>query len=535
MDPTQEEMTNFTGMQGIFDWLECDESFVSSLKAAVGARTLTLRTWARIPPTRFAELKDTLKIKEGDEQRNLTPIEEGQLGDVARIVVLTMSAQGPPSRGGQVQQQQGQPGGAQVEERTGIFAPGGGAGSSGGGRLALPLPRRGQVDVDALPDFDTDPNQQTFQQSLVPGELGASRVKLSTVLDQGDDSEIRPISNAELQGMMATWKTQHNDGEEPSEEVEATGDQISALAFRIRSGGTPFVDFGVWRPNAVDLGRSLKFSAYFLSPTGEFQRKELVGPTTYTDWVKSWKVYAFAMEFIGAATRTRLAKYAEQIAALNSDYPSLWWLVSMADIKMRKTYMERIRRRLANEHLELTQSGLTSTYNAKMPWDSVYREAARDGDFWQREVEKKVVQFTTAQKSRPQLMDAGFGALTFANLAGAGRGSGDAMDDEGGGIKRKNRHQRRKEAAKKRELEQGSGTPAITNGNWTGNSGGKGKGKGKDPNRKVNNKYVADENNVQICWAWNKARDGCKTPCPNARAHICEICRGSHRTVDHKA
>ena len=418
-------------------------------------------------------------------------------------------------------------------EQASIFGGMDGAGLSGGGASALPLSRL--MDQDGLPDFDPGFSQQRTSQSLVPGELGAAKVKLSAVLDQGDDSEIRPLSNHELQLMMAQWKKKHNDDEEPTEEEEATGDQISALTFRIRSGGTPFVDFGVWRPHAVDLGRSLKFSAYFLSPTGEFQRKELVGPTTFADWTKSWKVYAFAMEMIGAATRTRLSRYAEQIATLNADYPSLWWLVSLADIKMRKTYMERTRRRLATEHAELVQSGLTSAYNANMPWDSVYREAARDNDYWQREVERKVVQFTTAQKSRPQLMDAGFGILNFASLAGAGRSSTDPMDGDGGGGKRKGRNQRRQEALKKRAVEQGGSTRAITSGDGTGGSGAKGKGKGKDPNRKVNGKYVASENDVQICWAWNKARDGCKAQCPNGRAHVCEICRGSHRTVDHSA
>ena len=71
---------------------------------------------------------------------------------------------------------------------------------------------------------------------------------------------------------------------------------MSALAFRIRAGGTPYVDFGVWRPHGADRGRSLRLAAYFLSPTGEFQRRELVGPSNFQEWQRSWRVYAFAME-----------------------------------------------------------------------------------------------------------------------------------------------------------------------------------------------------------------------------------------------
>ena len=399
----------------------------------------------------------------------------------------------------------------------------------------MPRPRVVEATDDQL-DFDFGVAKQHQHLSLVPGELGTSKVKLSTVLDQGDDSEIRPISNADLQNLMEHWKANFNDGEEPVEEEEATGDQVSALSFRLRSGGTPFVDFGVWRPNAVDLGRSLKFAAYFLSPTGEFQRKELVGPTTFADWSKSWRVFAFAMEMLGAASRTRLAKYHAHVAALNDDYPNLWWLVSLADIKMRKTYMERIRRRLAGEHAELTQAGLKSAYDVNQPWDSVFREAAKEPEFWNKEVERKVVQFTTAQRSRPQLVDPGFGSLQFASLAGAGKSNVD-HDDDGGPPKRRRRtHADRRTVAVNKALAQHAPPmPAITNGESTASFGPKGKGKGKDVDTKVKGKFIMDGNRKQICWAWNKSRTGCQEPCTTGRAHVCEICRGTHRTVDHKA
>ena len=363
---------------------------------------------------------------------------------------------------------------------------------------------------------------------MVPGELGASRVRLSSVLDQADDTEIRPISNIVLQGMLENWKTNHNDGEEPAEEEEATGDQVSALSHRIRSGGTPYVDFGVWRPHAVDLGRALKFVAFFIGPGGEFLRKELVGPSTHDDWVKSWRIYAFAMEMLGAATRTRLAKYAAYIAALDSEYPSLWWLISLADIKMRKTHMERIRRRLANEHLELTTHGLKSTFNPAMPWDAVLREAARDTEYWQKEVERKVIQFTTSQRSRPQLVDPGFGALQFSNPSGAGGGGAAPSSGEPGQKRQRRRAHQERKGGKGQAHPQVTLTPAAS-------SGAKGKGKSKDPDFKINGKYVRDVNLNQICYAWNRAATGCEEPCRNARAHVCEICRGPHRTVNHDA
>ena len=59
------------------------------------------------------------------------------------------------------------------------------------------------------------------------------------------------------------------------------------------------------------MGRVVKFAAYFPTPNGGFALKEIVGPSSYTDWERSWRVYAFAMEVLGAATRTRTPTLAD--------------------------------------------------------------------------------------------------------------------------------------------------------------------------------------------------------------------------------
>jgi len=36
----------------------------------------------------------------------------------------------------------------------------------------------------------------------------------------------------------------------------------------------------------------------------------------------------------------------------------------------------------------------------------------------------------------------------------------------------------------------------------------------------------------QVCWPWNRNADGCSSPCPNGRAHVCEFCgMANHRGV----
>ena len=69
----------------------------------------------------------------------------------------------------------------------------------------------------------------------------------------------------------------------------------------------------------------------------------------------------------------------------------------------------------------------------------------------------------------------------------------------------------------------------------SGGAAGKGKGKGKNNDFKTpEGKYVRDSLGVALCWIWNRAQGGCSDPCPNKRAHVCELCRGAHRICAHK-
>ena len=101
-DPTSADLDTFTGIADIFGWLEMGENLVEALTAATGAGSMSLRVWARIPAARWATLATNLKVdNDTGEARDLTPVEEGQVGDVHHILQL-MAARGPsPATGGQ--------------------------------------------------------------------------------------------------------------------------------------------------------------------------------------------------------------------------------------------------------------------------------------------------------------------------------------------------------------------------------------------------------------------------------------------------
>ena len=70
----------------------------------------------------------------------------------------------------------------------------------------------------------------------------------------------------------------------------------------------------------------------------------------------------------------------------------------------------------------------------------------------------------------------------------------------------------------KRKLQEASAITAQHRGGDKGVKGGGQKGKGKSGVKK------------QVCYAWNRDAEGCPTPCPNGRIHVCEKCGES----DHK-
>ena len=500
MDPTTEELAKIQDIHGVFEWLELAPDIAEALTAAVGAGP-TLRPWARVPAERFAKVVAALTVGE----RPLTPAEEGQAGEVARIARLALA--GPTPATG-----------------TTFLATQGAASSQGAALQVLPL------------ESIMDPSGKPSDPRLAGH--GAPKVKLASVIDQADDSEIRPMTMEAVRALIAAWKRTANDGEDPAEADEATCEQLSALDFRLKGGAPPYVDFAVWRPFGASVTRLLKFKAYVPLPGGEFQVRELAGPPSHDDWLRSWRVFAFAMEVLGAAGRVRLKRYEDQIGRLAADYPSAWWIVACADIKMRQSGIEKVRRRLETEHHELSTAGLKSPLDPARPWDLCFREAASDSAFWAREVGEKILQYSTAQRSKDQLLQPGCGSLAFAGPAQKrNRSPARAdLDDAGTGEpKKKPRKRPRKELREAWWVEgpsgaAGSGAPprASRKAKWEQD------GQAERPDKSRDGSRFLRSGGREVCWAWNRGKGACSEPCPNKRLHRCERCLGKHRGCEHK-
>ena len=282
MDPTAEECAAFNTIQDVVEWLEMDPQLCAAFTAATGVKS-SLRSWARIPAERYTEVIKTLMVNDGGVERRQTPAEEGQAGDLRRIALLLL--QGPSASagagGGKEQQHTSQSAGIQGSAGQAATGAMGSGAVEGGSPGTADCSGSGQGVLGELTGTSGGPEIGGDNTGAGRPALGASKIKISMVMDQADDTEIQPLHPGILRSMIEAWKTTSNDGEDPTEGEEATGDQLSALAFRIRSGRTRFVDFGVW------------------------------------------------------PTRTRLKRYSDRVQQIAEDYHDLW-IIACAGYKMRK-------------------------------------------------------------------------------------------------------------------------------------------------------------------------------------------------------
>ena len=96
--PSAEDLATFSDVDVIAGWLEMEPAVLEALAAAAGARSRTLRTWARIPAARWAEMITNMKVtSDVGVERALSPIEEGQVGDLQSILATLAAGGAPPS------------------------------------------------------------------------------------------------------------------------------------------------------------------------------------------------------------------------------------------------------------------------------------------------------------------------------------------------------------------------------------------------------------------------------------------------------
>ncbi|CAK0842289.1 unnamed protein product, partial [Prorocentrum cordatum] len=308
------------------------------------------------------------------------------------------------------------------------------------------------------------------------------KVKMSTIFDQADDSEIAPWSAQRTRTVMAAFKAA-NDDEDPDPDEDVTGDQLAALEHRIQTGACPCPDFGVWRPYGQRFARTLKLVVHHITPAGDYRPYEVPGPPTFAEWLPAFRVFSVGMRALGAATTARLQLCQNKISKFNNTY----------------------RRRAEEEYAAAQVPGAPHAFDPKMPWDYCFKAAAADSDFWDEELGRKATLWVTHLRTRQQLTDDGTGHS--GGNGGGKRGAKRAWGSQ----------------------DRAASDSSQFGGSGRGRSGGRGGGRGAAGGGKGNAKHPdgrwrGDERGKPLCWAWNHNANGCSEVCANGRVHACEWC-----------
>jgi uncharacterized membrane protein YgcG len=320
-----------------------------------------------------------------------------------------------------------------------------------------------------------------------PGVDSGSHVVLTLgqLVDQFSKTPLKPLDPAHVRKLFADYVTKY--GALPADAAEPTGDQISAVAQILSADSPPYVDFAVWGPFGLRLLRKLFFVAFIPQGDNSFVRKELPGPPDFESWWASYRVFRSVALLLGFLDIEVADNYGEKIRDLSRDYP--WFILYQADVRMRSERMEKLRRLAEQQHA----SGAMSSFDVARPWNTVFRAAVADTDYWAETVKE---QSSLYHQRRISAADA------------VSDGTAQPIVTEG--------------------LQPSSKAPSLAGGGDTTGRKRLREPRGGPPS---SGRHVHNRRGLQLCPDYNNT--GCSFPCANSKAHQCEICLDTHPTFRH--
>ena len=196
-------------------------------------------------------------------------------------------------------------------------------------------------------------------------------------------------------------------------------------------------------------------------------------------------------------------------------HPRHWPICFLAEQRARQERALDIRR--AQEILH-QRSPQFSTFDPEMPWNSVLAELSNDNDWWRQNINDVVLAEGAEAAATRNEAYSDLKRPAANNAASYGeeewrpnkfqKGKGKGANGKGGAGKGKN--------------------------GKNGKGGGKGNAaKGGKGEKNPDGTYRLARSGGEICRSW--CEGGCEPQCPFGRVHCCQICRGNHRTINHKA
>merc|ERR1712086_1128329 len=223
---------------------------------------------------------------------------------------------------------------------------------------------RHRLAVDARPASASVP----VSAPTAPAPVAATdRLKMSTVLDQHDDTSFEVLSDDKRAELRRNHQTMCG-GPAPDDQ-RPSSEQLGAMLARLGKGKAPYADFSVFQPHGGRLAKHRKFDAQIFVG-GELSTRHLRGPINFSSWKACWAVYRATMISLVEISPATLDAYERGIGQLVTLFPQHWGIIFCGD--------ELTRSERWNEIAEgLKDSG---SWPEDRPWDLVVKLTTYGGE-----------------------------------------------------------------------------------------------------------------------------------------------------------
>jgi len=373
-----DEMVKIDSVSDIFKWIGSSEPFVEAVLKALGGGKPKIRDLVSINAKDWHDTMATVRPEGSDGARDMSAIERGQFTMVRRIARLRLSLT------------------ANDES------------SASGGPSTTTLAISGAAAAPPIP-------------------VAEPRLKLSVLIDSTMDSELVRLPGLQIRAMYTEYA--RTRGAEPTEDIEPTTEQISAVKQILDADLVPYADFALFGPYGKRFLQKLTLVNWSYLPDGTWLRRELPGPPTLEYWWSSFRVLRTAYLLLGTVDTEILDNYGEMLRGFHGTYgPRAWFIIYMADVRMRSENFERLRRHVERDHEKDVRCGGTSDFDINRPWNTVFAKAIADKDWWNDNLHRPAMLYLARIQTASAVMDDGTAQPALDHYRGGGHGG-----DSGGG------------------------------------------------------------------------------------------------------
>lgn len=358
-----------------------------------------------------------------------------------------------------------------------------------------------------LVDVTSPPPQVPPPPALLVPKKDASddeeeKLRVRDYFDQGSRIKVTPQPREQPTELRQKWLDLKKS--EPSPGKEYTDNQLSILCGVLKKCISPLSYDGKWRPGGDVNERAMLLTAHVKNQHGDWITREVPASQNLKEWTDQWEftmagavMTAWAEEGILTNYRDEFLKKVEKLKMT----PEVWAICSDAEYRCRNKFMPAEKRRQETWAASAPAEWATS-YDVNKPWNSIILASCTGAEaaaWWQENLTERVRDYVQARLENK-----------VDNLSG-GQSTNDGNDS------RRAKRQRDRPSAHQERTNDGEPAPKSA--------------------RRGDGRYTKDHAGNELCFTWGRNPAGCSDagcsikPPHGPRAHGCEYCLGSHRSV----